>query len=83
MVGFYTYITKDIYKYLALLYLKWSLAPNAAVTISACFLSTATTSMSMMYSTTRYATRMSDYPGLMKTWEMFPNSWTLIHPHPN
>ena len=35
----YTYITKDIYKYLALLFLKWSLAPNAAITISACLTS--------------------------------------------
>ena len=37
MVGCYTYITNDIYKYLALLYMKWSLAPNAAIADSTCF----------------------------------------------
>ena len=40
MVGFYTYITKDIYKYLALMYLKWSIAPNAVMAISTCLIST-------------------------------------------
>ena len=34
MVG---YIKKNIYKYLVLLYLIWSLVPNAAIAISACF----------------------------------------------
>ena len=37
MAGLYTYVTKDIYKYLALLFLKWPLAPNAAIAISTCF----------------------------------------------
>ena len=38
MVRFYTYKQTKNYKYLALLFLKWSLAPNAAIVISTCFL---------------------------------------------